>query len=151
MSLKLTIELVPATSWYNNLRDKMRQSQWDKLRKNVYAEYEYKCGICGASEDRLNCHEIWEYDDTKHEQKLKGFIALCNMCHFVKHIGQANILAQQGRLDLEKVIEHFMEVNNCNRDTFEHHRQKAFGQWRERSLQEWLVDLGEYEDLIEKA
>jgi predicted restriction endonuclease len=76
MPLKLTIELVPKTSWYSNLRNVIRPAKWDKLRKSVYAEYEHKCGICGATGGRLNCHEIWEYIDTNHEQKLIGFIAL---------------------------------------------------------------------------
>jgi hypothetical protein len=148
--LKLTIELVPQTSWYDNMRKVMPRTQWDKLRKRVYAEYGQRCGICGATEGRLNCHEIWEYDDTSYRQKLKGFIALCNFCHFVKHIGQAGILAQEGKLDFEKVVEHFMKVNGCDRRAFEEHRQKAFEQWRERSKHSWNVDLGEYQSLVEK-
>ena len=143
--LKLTIELVPQTSWYDNMRKVIPKTQWDKLRKRVYAEYSHKCGICGATEGRLNCHEIWEYDDTNHEQKLKGFIALCDLCHHVKHIGLAGILSQEGKLDLEKVVEHFMKVNGCDSRTLEEHRQKAFEQWRERSRHSWRVDLGEYE------
>ncbi len=148
--LKLTIELVPQTSWYDNMRKVIPKTQWDKLRKRVYAEYGHKCGICGATEGRLNCHEIWKYDDTNHEQKLKGFIALCDLCHHVKHIGLAGILSQEGKLDLEKVVEHFMKVNGCDRKTFEEHRRKAFEQWRERSRHSWRVNLGEYESVVEK-
>lgn len=148
--LKLTIELVPRTSWYDNMRKVMRPAQWDKLRKRVYAEYAYICAICGAAEGRLNCHEIWEYDDNNHEQRLKGFVALCNMCHFVKHIGLTGIFGQEGKVDYEKVVEHFMKVNGCDRETFEQHRHKAFEQWRERSKFSWRVDLGEYESLVEK-
>jgi len=149
MALKLTIELVPKTSWYSNMRNKMRPSQWDKLRKNVYEEYENKCGICGSKKGRLNCHEIWKYDDTNHEQKLKGFIALCDMCHHVKHIGYAGILAVEGQLDFEKVIRHYMKVNNCNKETFEKHKKRAFSKWRKRSTYKWKVDLGEYASLVE--
>jgi len=114
--LKLTIELVPSTSWYDNLRKYTSKEDWDKIRKRTYAEYGNRCGICEA-EGRLNCHEIWEYDDKKHIQRLVGFIALCDMCHHVKHIGLAGILASEGKLDYEKVVEHFMKVNNCDRDT----------------------------------
>ncbi len=145
--LKLKIELVPETSWYDNLRKHMDRKDWDKIRHKVYADYGYRCGICG-DEGRLNCHEIWEYDDKKHVQKLAGFIALCDMCHHVKHIGLAGILADRGELDYEKVVEHFMKANNCSKNTFLKHRKVAFEQWRERSGHEWQVDLGEYKNII---
>ena len=138
--LKLKIELVPSTSWYDNLRKYISKQDWDKIRKKAYANYGYRCGICGA-EGRLNCHEIWECDDKKHIQRLAGFIALCDMYHHVKHIGLAGILANEGKLDYEKVVEHSVNVNNCGRDTFEKHREKAFDDWRERSRHEWQVDL----------
>jgi len=145
--LKLEIELVPKTSWYNNLRKYMDRKDWDRIRKQTYANYENKCGICG-DEGRLNCHEIWKYDDKNHIQKLVGFIALCDLCHHVKHIGLAGILARRGELDYEKVIEHFMKVNNCSKRTFENHRREACKQWKERSEHDWKVDFGEYEDII---
>lgn len=148
-TLKLTIELVPQTSWYDNLRKYITQTTWDTLRKQVYADYGYRCGICGAA-GRLNCHEIWEYDDKQHIQKLAGFVALCNMCHHVKHIGLAGIIASEGKLDYEHIVEHFCLVNNCDKDTFEKHRKAAFDQWWERSQYEWRVDLGEYESIVRK-
>jgi len=147
---KLRIELVPSTSWYDNLRKVLPKSEWDKIRKKVYANYRHRCGICGA-ERRLNCHEVWEYDDKKYSQKLLGFIALCDMCHHVKHIGLAGILASTGSLDYEKVVEHFMKVNDCDEEIFKKHKERAFDEWRKRSQHEWRVDLGEYENIIRGA
>src|SRR5258708_31337818 len=98
--LKLTIELVPQTSWYSNLRKVLSQSEWDKIRTKAYADYGNKCGICGAT-GRLNCHEIWQYDGQRRAQKLIGFIALCDLCHHLKHIGLASHLLRQGKLDYE--------------------------------------------------
>jgi hypothetical protein len=144
---RLTIELVPSTSWYKNMRKVVSRAQWDTIRKRAYAESGHKCGICEA-EGRLNCHEIWEYDDRAHVQKLVGFIALCDLCHHVKHIGLANILAAEGKLDLEQVINHFMDVNRCSRARFEKYRQQAFNQWHERSGHEWKVDLGEFAGMV---
>ena len=68
--LKLKIELVPHTSWYKNLRKMLPKSEWDKIRKGTYAEYGHKCGICGAN-GRLNCHEIWKYDDKKQSKPYR--------------------------------------------------------------------------------
>jgi len=146
--LKLTIELVPRTSWYNNLRKCMSKGDWDKIRKKTYDEYRHRCAVCGSGQ-RLNCHEIWEYDDKKHVQKLVSFIALCNMCHFVKHIGLTEILASEGKLDYEKVVEHFIKVNKCDRKSFEQHRRISLDEWRKRSEHEWHVGLGKYENIIQ--
>ena len=45
--MKLTIELVPKTSWYSNVRSNVSRSQWDKLRKKCYLNADYKCEVCG--------------------------------------------------------------------------------------------------------
>ena len=146
--LKLTIELVPRTSWYDNLRKCISKSDWNKIRGKTCAEYGHRCGICGV-EGRLNCHEIWQYDDKRHIQRLIGFIALCDMCHHVKHLGLSEILASEGNLDYEKVVEHFIKVNKCNRKSFEQHRKRSLDEWRKRSKHEWHVDLGKYENVIQ--
>ncbi len=147
-SLKLTIELVPAPCWQSNLRSSMRRANWDNLRKSVYDTYNFRCGICNASNIQLNCHEIWQYDDKNHIQNLTGFIALCPMCHHCKHIGHAAILASQSKLDLEQVIAHFMHVNQCSREEYNTHKKAAFDMWRERNRFEWTTDLGNYAHLL---
>lgn len=149
-SMKLNIELVPSTQWYNNIRKVLPKKEWDKLRRQVYRDYNYKCGVCGAENCRISCHEIWSFDDSKHIQKLDGFIALCDDCHMIKHIGLAGILANEGKLDYEKLIEHFLIVNECNREEFDIHRTEAFTQWMVRSSHEWMIDFGEYEQIIKK-
>jgi hypothetical protein len=143
LSLKLQIELVPATTWYTNLRKVLPQEEWDRVRRKAYADYGHICGICGA-EGRLSCHELWDYDDERRIQKLIGFIALCDLCHHVKHIGLAGILASEGKLDYNRVVEHFMKVNKCDLNTFERHREEAFRKWQERSSKEWSVDIGDF-------
>jgi hypothetical protein len=140
-SLKLTIELVPATSWGANLRDVLAPAVWDRLRRLVYERSGHRCGICGAG-GRLHCHEVWRYDDATHVQHLEGCVALCALCHAVKHLGHTGILASQGKLDSERVIAHFCRVNGCDRATFRAHRDAAFAQWHERSRYEWTLDLG---------
>lgn len=145
--MKLFIELVPSTSWYSNLRKALPKEEWDRIRKKCYANAGFKCEICGAK-GLLNCHEIWKYDDAKHIQKLEGFIALCELCHHIKHIGLSGILASERKLDMDRVIEHFMKVNNCDRKAFENHRDNAFNEWKRRSAHEWKVVLGEYDRMI---
>lgn len=145
--LKLTIELVPATSWRKSLKRTMSKKKWKKLREQIFAEYDWKCSICGSS-GKLNCHEVWEYDDINHKQRLKALVPLCDLCHHVRHIGMAAILASEGKLDMEEVIQHFMKVNECDRETFINHKRQAFEQWERRSAYEWEIDFGEYKDFI---
>ena len=146
-SLKLVIDLVPQTCWYKSLYKQMRRSQWDQLRKKVYAAQEHRCAVCGAG-GKLNCHELWEYDEDRRVQRLTGFRAVCSMCHHVTHFGRARMLAAQGQLDLEVLIEHFMKVNGVSRADFESHEEEAFRIWRERSKHEWRTDLGGWVSLM---
>jgi hypothetical protein len=144
---RLTSELVPETSWDRNLRKQLPKRTWDKIRKQAIADAKEKCAICGAVRP-LYCHEVWEYDDANLIQRLAGFTALCNLCHHVKHLGMAGILAYEGRLDFERVINHFMAVNGCDRRAFDAYHSQVFAIWQERSKHEWAIDLGEYAALI---
>lgn len=148
MSLKLTIELVPETCWHENLRRIMSRKDWDTVRRNTYAASGHKCDVCGETDSQLNCHEIWQYDDEHYIQTLKGFTTLCTMCHHVKHIAFAGILANQGKLDFDKVVEHFMKVNGCGKEIFKQHAIEANEVWKKRSAHEWQTDLGEHAGLV---
>ena len=141
-AIKLEIELVPSSAWWKNLRAKITEKEWDMIRHETYLKYGYMCGICG-SKGRMNCHELWKYNDISHVQKLVGFIALCDMCHHVKHIGLAGILASEGKLDYGEVVRHFMRVNSCTSADFEEHKSREFMIWEERSRNKWKLDLGE--------
>ena len=145
--MRLEIELVPSTAWYSNMRKAVSRADWDNIRKQTYADYGHRCGIC-FGEGRMNCHELWGYDDKDHIQLLVGFIALCDMCHHVKHIGLAGILSRKGQLDYQKVVDHYIKVNDCTKEDFEDHRAQAFAQYRERSEHEWKTEFGNYKHLV---
>lgn len=86
-SLKLTIEWIPRTSGGKSLNKLLPNPKWKKIREQVYAEHDQRCAVCGVSRKgrRLDCHEVWEYDDEAGVQRLKGFVALCYLCHRAKH------------------------------------------------------------------
>jgi hypothetical protein len=128
----------------------MSREVWDSIRNDFSKENGRKCQVCGETSGTMNLHEIWNYDDKKHAQKLEGFILLYRMCHHVKHIGLAGILANQGKLGYDKVIEHFCKVNDCTKKEFEKHKAKAFEIWRERSEYEWNQDFGKYKEFIKQ-
>ncbi len=145
--LKLAIELVPSSAWHKSLHREMPRRRWDRFRKEVIAKSGGKCEICGSTE-RLHCHEVWSYDEKLRVQKLLGFQTICSMCNFVKHIGMAENLAQEGRVNLEAVINHFLRVNRVKRGEFDIHKRYSFELWRKRSTIKWRVDLGKFGQLI---
>jgi hypothetical protein len=145
--MKLKIGLIPETSWRENLRTKMGRTKWDKLRKQILAEQGDVCRICSATE-KLQCHEVWKFDDRSNTQRLVGFEAVCSLCHLSEHFGLAQNLAKQGHVNLDDVISHFMRVNGITKKEFEAHRAQAFAVWHERSAKQWEVDLGEWASLV---
>lgn len=145
--LKLTIDLVPRTCWYSSLYRQMPRSKWDRIRKQAYADAEHVCQICSA-EARIQCHEIWEYDENKLIQKLKGFVALCSKCHDIKHFGRSQMRAARGEIDLDALIDHFCKVNNVSSEVFSSHKTEAFKTWRARSAKKWKTDLGKWSSYV---
>ena len=146
-NLKLIIELIPHSSWNNNLRSILKPKMWNDVRKKVYIKCNYRCIVCGGG-GKLHAHEVWKYDDENHIQSLFDIVALCSKCHAVKHFGHAGIQASQGKLNYENLVRHFMKINNCNRETFEKHRDESFKQFEERSRYEWTLELTRYKNKI---
>jgi hypothetical protein len=142
--MKLNAELVPKTAWNQSLANLLPRKVWTGIRENHIANNGKKCEICGETDAIFNLHEIWNYDEINLVQKLDGFILLCKMCHHVKHIGLAGILADEGKLDYDKLVKHFCSVNGCSEEEFKNHVKDAFAVWRKRSLYPWKQDFGEY-------
>ena len=138
MKINLTIELVPKTSWFSNLRSELSKSDWDKLRKRVYEKAGHKCEVCGGKGKKwpLECHEIWEYDDENKIQTLSGLIALCPKCHEVKHIGLAQI---KGRG--HAALKHLSKVNGWSESDASLYIEAQFETWSGRSQFDWEINL----------
>ena len=136
--MKLTVELVPESSWGDNLRSRFKPSEWDLLRKACYEQAGHKCEICGGKGRRhpVECHEIWNYDDDQGVQTLKGLIALCPSCHEVKHIGRAMAVGLGDR-----ALAHLVKVNGITQAEAVAHVGDAFVQWRTRSQRPWILDI----------
>lgn len=141
---RLTIELVPETCWFSNVRSAVTKAQWNTIRERVSAAAWSVCQICGGVGPKhpVECHEIWFYDDHNLVRRLAGMIALCPDCHGVKHFGFSQI---QGKG--EQALQHFMKVNDLTREEAEAAIQKSFEVWAKRSKKEWALDislLGDY-------
>lgn len=139
----LTIELVPESCWYSNVRSQVSQREWDKLRKATYQAANYCCEICGGKGTKhpVECHEVWHYDDEQRIQKLARMIALCPACHEVKHMGLANV---RGRSEM--ACEHLAKVNGWSIQQTNDYVRQCFQVWQERSQHEWTLDISYLEE-----
>jgi len=137
-SPRLTVELVPATCWYSNVRSNVPPKIWKVLQQNTFGRANHRCEVCGGRGRRwpVEAHEIWEYDDSKRIQRLTGLIALCPACHEVKHIGLAEV---RGRL--ESALAHLARINDWSASEARHYVEECFRLWEQRSRYPWQLDL----------
>lgn len=135
---KLTIELVPSSCWFSNVRDHVTKAEWDRIRRQAYRGAAYVCQVCGGRGEKwsVECHEVWEYDDKNHVQKLVGVVALCPDCHRVKHIGYASISGFGAAAQA-----HLAKVNSWDDRTAQSYIASAFSVWQRRSGFDWKLDL----------
>lgn len=136
--MKLTIELVPSTSWGSNLRSALSTKDWDTLRKECYAKSNHVCEICGGKGRKhpVEAHEVWSYDDSQQIQTLVRLIALCPSCHECKHIGRALSVGNG-----PQAVQHFAKVNSF---TLKEAELRVLGElklWKQRSQHPWTLDL----------
>lgn len=136
---KLTIELVPRSAWYTNVRSNVTRLQWDNIRMDCYAKAGFKCEICDQKRDSkhtLEAHEEFTYDDVLHTQTLTKVIALCNKCHTAKHPGLAQIKGK-----MEVVYAQLEKVNGMDYDQINAYLDACFALWKLRSKHEWKLDI----------
>lgn len=135
---RLTIELVPESCWFSNVRSNVSQEEWDRLRRATYRSAGYICEICGGRGHNhpVECHEKWFYDDENKIQRLIGLLALCPDCHEVKHFGLAN---KKGRTN--EALAQLSKVNGWSIQKAEEYVDEQFHIWLERSKHSWILDV----------
>jgi hypothetical protein len=135
---QLTVELVPKTSWYNNARALVDEVTWDRIRRQVWRQADYRCEVCGGRgpEHPVECHEMWRYDDRTRVQLLVRMIALCPDCHQVKHMGFASVRGKSAQARA-----HLARVNGWTLAQADACIAEAFRVWAQRSQGPWILDL----------
>lgn len=135
---KLTIELVPQTCWFSNVRAVLTRREWQEVKRAVSKRAGYRCQICNGKGPKwpVECHEKWHYDDDARVQTLKQLIALCPSCHQVKHIGLAMKLNRH-----RPALKHLARINNWPKPRVDQYVAEQFRIWEERSCHEWRLDI----------
>lgn len=87
MSYKFRIHLIPSTAYGQNMRKKLKSSEW--LSLSAYVRDIEVCAGCHKHFPltKLEAHEEWSFKNGK--QKLKHIVPLCKKCHRAVHIGRA--------------------------------------------------------------
>lgn len=134
------MELVPSTCWFSNVRSEVSRAQWEKCKTLVRERSGDRCEICGGVGKKwpVEAHEKWHYDDQTHVQTLRGLIALCPLCHNVKHLG---LTMRRGPKALIRAITHLSEVNQWDEATVMAYVHQAFYVQEQRSLHSWTLDI----------
>ena len=135
---RLSVELVPRTAWYTNVRSNVSRKDWEKCKDFVKERSGSRCEICGGRGKRypVDCHEVWHYDDELQIQTLVDLIALCPACHEVKHLGRA-----MGMGNGERAIAHLCKINNWSPDYAEAYCMRVLEIWELRSNVSWELDI----------
>lgn len=134
----LTMELVPKTCWFSNVRDHVSNEDWRMISRAVSKRVGHRCEICGSqgSEHPVEAHEMWEYDYENMTQRLKGIVALDSHCHLVKHSGYADLSGQK-----QLAFDHMLKVNGWSEEYGIQYYNNAVEEWKLRSQFEWELDL----------
>lgn len=139
---KLTIELVPKTCHFSNVRTCLSTTNWDKIRKISYENANNKCEICNDTgknqghKHNVECHEIWNYDEETLTQKLIGLISLCPKCHMVKHIGRSIAIG------VENICyRQLAKVNKWTQTQIQNHIVESFDRHKTLSKHQWKLDI----------
>ncbi len=144
-STKLAVDLIPTTCWYTNVRSCVEPDDWKRISLGVKLRAGRKCELCGTTANReqdihLEAYEHFDYVDGA--QVLKRLICACSRCHHAIHYGRAEALNEE-----QAAREHLRQVNGWDEATLDRHLREANAQWKQRSGQQWELDLS----IIENA
>ena len=142
MKFLLNIQLVPKTRWGSNLRTKLRKSDWDIIRKSVYAKEQMCCHICGEQCKSLDAHEVWEFNKKSHVQKLIEIIGICKPCHNTIHYGRAQMIGYE-----KQAKEQFVKVNECEMIDLRIELLRIHSDYIDLcKIEDWILDVRFIED-----
>jgi hypothetical protein len=140
----LTIEMIPRPLHGKSLSCLLKRSLWDVIGRSVCARAEGRCEVCGEESTRLDCHEVWSYDDERRVARLVGLKAICSACHLSTHMGRATSIGRQ-----DKAIAHLMDVNGWTWQQARPYVGRAMHEWAMRSKNAWVLDVSDLPSIVQ--
>lgn len=135
---KLTVELVPQSSWFSKVHDHVNTEQRIRVWKQKYQHYCYVCELCKerGSVWSVDCHKIWHDNDTTDVQTLVRLSAVCLACHAVKHMSLAELTGHWA--ESQAHVTHVNEWTDAETEVYQVHVRTV---WEKRRQQAWKLDL----------
>lgn len=143
--MKLTVELVPRSAWWVNVRSHVSRADWEKCKKYSKTKTDGVCILCGGSglqqgrRYATEAHEVWSYDDSRKIQTLVDIVPICPRCHQAKHMGRSR--ATMNPHQWAQLIQHFMDVNEMYDERVDEYLLDVFDVWERRSQFKWELDV----------
>lgn len=128
------VDLIPETSWGASLANILTTSAWAQMRDQVIRDAG-GCEDCGYG-DKLECHELWSYDEVTGVQTLRGLRSVCSLCHETYHLGLASVHNRYGL-----AIARLALINRINKREVADFEEAIFSKFLQRSELEWALDL----------
>lgn len=128
-------EMLPVTTWEQNIRNQLGPEVWDRIRKHAYRAAGFRCEICGV-QGKLEAHELWQLHNEITVQRLSRIMALCPLCHKAHHLGMARRLGL-----MTELRQHLKRVNQWSDAELQAGIQDAYEVWEQRCEWPWEVDL----------
>jgi hypothetical protein len=136
-SNKLYIDMIPKTSYFNNVRSIFNECDWNLIRHYIYERVNNRCECCGRKRSKyLEAHERWEFNEETKTQKLVRIIALCKLCHSATHYGHS-----KRRKNMDNINMHIKKINNFTDEELQTHIKDAYKTWNERNKIKWELDF----------
>ena len=109
----------------------------------------FGCNICGSLQGPFHAHEEWDYKEGRSHgvATLKWVKRVCQDCHSIIHIGRTHNLFLSGSIlpaEWERLVAHFLRVNDCDMATFKQHFGEARLVWQRRSNLTWTIDCSKF-------
>jgi hypothetical protein len=114
---------------------------WTKqIRPDALAQANYSCELCGAKEEKLICHDKWQYNDENATATLVRFEIHCPRCDAVTHFGHAvNHRGGDREAVLLEVLTHLCKVNQCSGNAAKSLLVNALEKWSIRNKKQWEI------------
>jgi hypothetical protein len=94
-------------------------------------------------------HEVWEYTENGKAgiARLTDIKRICLDCSSIHHFGRTSRLVFDGKItrqEYQRIIKHFLTVNNCNMAVSKQHEHEAIAICQRRSAMQWTIEFGRY-------
>ena len=169
-------DLIPRTTWFNNVRKCVTKGSWDKLRKRIYERVNYKCECCNKDcrvrktytgeeyedekitppSDEFNAHdELSRWNTIQLEAHERWSFDYENQIQKLERIialcHRCHTATHLGLADLrglkQLAFKHMKKVNDWNDEQLRQHNEEQSAIWHKRNRIDWKLNI----DIVTKS